>query len=102
MEMRNLGRSGVQVSVLCLGAMMFGRETDESASLAIVDRFLDAGGNFIDTADVYLASEDVTGRVLAGRRDRVVLATKGRLPMGDDPNESGASRRYLSRAVERS
>ena len=102
MEMRVLGKTGVQVSAFCLGAMTFGNETDETTSGAIVDCFLEAGGNFIDTADVYLTSEDVTGHVLRGRRDRVILATKGRLPMGEDPNESGASRRYLTRAVERS
>lgn len=102
MEMRVLGGTGLEVSALCLGAMTFGNETDENVAEAMVDLFLEAGGNFVDTADVYLASEDMTGRLLSGRRDRVVLATKGRLPMGDDPHESGASRRYLTQAVERS
>jgi aryl-alcohol dehydrogenase-like predicted oxidoreductase len=105
MEMRILGRSGVHVSSLCLGTMTFGNEADEPTSRAIVDRFLDAGGNFIDTADVYQrgVAEEITGRALAGgRRDDVILATKGRVAMGSDPNQSGASRRYLTRAVEAS
>jgi aryl-alcohol dehydrogenase (NADP+) len=108
MEKRILGRTGVHVSALCLGTMTFGNEADEPTSRAIVDRYLDAGGNFIDTADVYQrgVAEEITGRALAGgRRDHVILATKGRVAMGDhpnDPNEAGASRRYLIRAVEAS
>jgi aryl-alcohol dehydrogenase-like predicted oxidoreductase len=105
MEMRTLGSSGVHVSALCLGTMTFGNEADEATSRAIVDRFLDAGGNFVDTADVYQRgeAEAITGRALSGpRRDGVILATKGRVAMGDGPNDSGASRRYLTRAVEAS
>src|SRR5688572_7973139 len=104
MERRVLGRTGVSVSALCLGTMTFGNEADEEASRAIVDRFLDAGGDFIDTADVYSAgaSEEITGRALGARRDRVVLATKGRMPMGEGPNDRGANRRHLTRAVEAS
>ena len=104
MELRNLGRTGVQVSCLCLGTMTFGREADEDTSRAIVERFLDAGGNFVDTADVYQrgVSEEIVGRAIASRRDDVVLATKGRMPMGDDPNMRGANRRHLTRAVDAS
>src|SRR5262249_31153249 len=101
MEMRLLGRTGVRVSGLCLGTMTFGNEAHEAASRAIVDAFLDAGGNFVDTADVYQhgVAEEITGRALGAKRDRVVLATKGRSPMGDDPNDQGASRRHLTRAA---
>src|SRR4051812_5257784 len=92
MEMRQLGRTGVQVSPLCLGAMMFGAwgNTDHDDSIRIIHRALDAGINFIDTADVYSRgeSEEIVGKALAGgRRDDVVLATKVHGKMGDDPNE---------------
>jgi aryl-alcohol dehydrogenase-like predicted oxidoreductase len=104
MEMRTLGRTGTQVSELCLGAMTFGREADEATSKALVDRFLDAGGNFVDTANVYSlgVSEEITGRALAGRRDDVVLATKVRFRMGDGPNDVGLSRRHIRMQVEAS
>ena len=104
MELRRLGQTGIKVSALCLGTMTFGNEADESAASAIVDRFLDAGGNFVDTADVYSrgVSEEITGRALGSRRPSVVLATKGRMPMSDDPNDRGAGRRYLTQAVEAS
>jgi len=104
MEMRALGRTGTRVSQLCLGAMTFGREADEGTSKAIVDCFLDAGGNFVDTANVYSlgVSEEITGRVLAGRRDDVVLATKVRFKMGDGPNDVGLSRRHIRMSVEAS
>jgi aryl-alcohol dehydrogenase-like predicted oxidoreductase len=104
MELRTLGRTGVKVSALCLGTMTFGNEADEDASRAIVDRYLAAGGNFVDTADVYQrgVAEEITGRALGARRDGVVLATKGRMPMSDDPNDRGAGRRHLVRAVEAS
>lgn len=74
MELRPLGRTGIQVSELCLGAMTFGREADEATSKAMLDRFLDAGGNFVDTADVYSdgVSEEITGRALGARRAEVV------------------------------
>src|SRR5580698_7781169 len=82
MEFRQLGRTGVRVSELCLGTMTFGREADESTSRGLVDRFLDAGGNFIDTANAYGnppgCSEEILGRALVGRRDDVVVATKVR------------------------
>ena len=107
MEHRTLGRTGVQVSPLCLGAMMFGAwgNPDHDESVRIIHRALDAGINFIDTADVYSRgeSEEIVGKALAGgRRDHVVLATKVHGPMGDDPNERGNSRRWIVREVEAS
>jgi aryl-alcohol dehydrogenase-like predicted oxidoreductase len=104
MEQRRFGRTGIRVSELCLGTMTFGREADEATSKAIVDRFLDAGGNFVDTANVYSqgVSEEITGRVLGSRRDEVVLATKVRFRMGDGPNDIGLSRRNIRKEVEAS
>lgn len=104
MEMRRFGPTGIRVSELCLGAMTFGREADEATSTAIVDRFLDAGGNLVDTADMYGrgTSEEIVGRALSGRRDDVVLATKVRFPVGDGPNDQGASRRHVRRGIEES
>jgi aryl-alcohol dehydrogenase-like predicted oxidoreductase len=102
MEYRRLGRSGVMVSELCLGCMTFGRESDEDLSRRMVDTFLDAGGNFIDTANVYShgVSEEITGRALGSRRGDVVLATKARMPMGDGPNDVGVSRKHLLRQCD--
>jgi aryl-alcohol dehydrogenase-like predicted oxidoreductase len=105
MEHRRLGRTGVSVSKFCLGAMMFGAwgNPDHDESIRIIHAALDAGINFIDTADVYAAgeSEEIVGKALAdGRRDDVVLATKFYNAMGDDPNRRGASRRWIIRAVE--
>jgi aryl-alcohol dehydrogenase-like predicted oxidoreductase len=107
MDYRTLGRTGVQVSPLCLGAMMFGDwgNTDHDDSVRIIHRALDAGINFIDTADVYSRgeSETIVGKALAGgRRDNVVLATKVHGTMGDDPNQFGNSRRWIVREVEAS
>jgi aryl-alcohol dehydrogenase-like predicted oxidoreductase len=106
MEYRPLGRTGVQVSPLCLGTMMFGAwgNTDHEDSVRIIHRALDAGINFVDTADVYSAgeSEEIVGKALKGRRDDVVLATKFFVPMGDDPNQRGGSRRWIITEVERS
>lgn len=104
MEHVTLGRSGLVVSRLCLGTMTFGREADEGASKAMVDRFVEVGGTFVDTADVYGegTSEEITGRALAGRRDQVVLATKVRFPMGEAPNDAGLSRRHVIAACEAS
>src|ERR1700690_2477075 len=106
-EYRKLGATGVSVSPLCLGAMMFGAygNTDHEDSIAIIHRALDAGINFIDTADVYSRgeSEEIVGKALAGgRRENVVLATKLHGTMGDDPNEFGNSRRWIIREVEKS
>jgi aryl-alcohol dehydrogenase-like predicted oxidoreductase len=104
MQYRPLGRTGVQVSPLCLGAMMFGPwgNDDRADSIRIIHRALDAGINFVDTADVYSAgvSEEIVGEALQGRRDDVVLATKFFMPMGDDPNSRGGSRRWIMREVE--
>jgi len=104
MRYRSLGSTGVKVSPLCLGAMMFGPigNRDEDDCVRIIHRALDAGLNFLDTADVYSAgvSEQIVGRALEGRRDDVVLATKFHGAMGEDPNRSGNSRRWIVRAVE--
>src|SRR5436189_2532686 len=106
MEHRALGKTGVQVSPLCLGAMMFGEwgNKDHDESIRIIHAALDAGINFIDTADVYSRgeSEAIVGKALKGRRDHVVLATKVHGPMGDDPNEFGNSRRWITKEVENS
>ena len=105
MEHRELGRTGVSVSKFCLGAMMFGAwgNPDHDESIAIIHAALDAGINFIDTADVYAQgeSEEIVGKALAGgRRDDVILATKFHNAMGEDPNRQGNSRRWIVRAVE--
>jgi aryl-alcohol dehydrogenase-like predicted oxidoreductase len=107
MELRPLGSTGVQVSPLCLGAMMFGGwgNTDHDDCTRIIHRALDAGINFIDTADVYSRgeSEQIVGKALGqGRRDNVILATKVHGRMGEDPNEYGNSRRWIVREVENS
>ena len=104
MEYRNLGNAGVKVSRLCLGTMMFGGPTSDAESIRVQHRALDLGINFFDTADIYTggASERVVGQAIADRRDRVVIATKGRVPTGDGPNDGGASRGYLLRALEAS
>jgi aryl-alcohol dehydrogenase-like predicted oxidoreductase len=107
MEIRTLGHTGVRVSPLCLGAMMFGAwgNTDHDECIRIIHRALDAGINFIDTADVYSRgeSEEIVGRALAGgRRDSVILATKVHGTMSDDPNQFGNSRRWITREVDNS
>ena len=110
MEYRTLGSSGCAVSSLCLGTMTFGAETDEPGSHQQLDRFIEAGGNFVDTADVYAGgrSEEIIGRWFADRpadvTEPVVLATKGRFPRaGDDsPNGAGLSARHLTRALDAS
>src|SRR6201986_1522275 len=106
MEHRPLGRTGVQVSPLCLGAMMFGAwgNPDHDDSIRIIHRALDAGINFVDTADVYSQgeSEEIVAKALAGRRDDVVLATKFHGRMGDGPNHDGNSRRWIVQEVEAS
>ena len=108
MDYRTLGRSGCAVSTLTLGTMTFGQETDEQGAHRQLDAFVEAGGNLIDTADVYNAgvSEEIIGRWLANRppdvRDRAVVATKGRFPTGSDVNDVGVSRRHLQRALDAS
>ncbi|WP_371649803.1 aldo/keto reductase [Streptomyces mirabilis] len=104
MKYRTLGRTGIKVSPYCLGAMMFGAigNPDHDDCVRIIHKALDAGINFVDTADAYSRgeSEEIVGKALKGRRDDVVLATKAHLPMGDDPNQRGNSRRWLVRALE--
>jgi aryl-alcohol dehydrogenase-like predicted oxidoreductase len=106
MELRLLGRTGVKVSPLCLGTMMFGAwgNPDHDESIRIIHRALDAGINFVDTADVYSSgeSEEIVGKALRGRRDDVVLATKFHGSMGDDPNRAGNSRRWVMQEVDNS
>src|SRR3954470_10116669 len=112
MEYRQLGHSGLRVSALTLGTMTFGGRdkfasvgsTDVEGGTRQVDMCLDAGVNLIDTADVYSAglSEEIVGRTIRGRRDRVLLATKARMPMGDGPNDAGLSRHHLIRSCEAS
>jgi aryl-alcohol dehydrogenase-like predicted oxidoreductase len=102
--MRPLGASGALVSELCLGTMTFGAESDEAQAHAILDRYVEAGGNFIDTADVYQhgVSEEMIGRWLAGRRDRgqLVIASKAYFPMGEGRNARGLSRLWVRQAVD--
>jgi aryl-alcohol dehydrogenase-like predicted oxidoreductase len=102
MEYRRLGSTGLMVSELCLGCMTFGQAADEGTSREIMGTFLDAGGNFVDTADVYSdgLSEEITGRALEGVRDDVVLATKVRFPMGEGPNDVGLSRKHIVQGCE--
>src|SRR2546429_4533180 len=104
MERTTLGRTGIQVSRYCLGAMMFGAwgNRDHDDSIRIIHHALDEGINFIDTADVYSAGEfeEIVGKALKGRRDDIVLATKFFNPMGPDANHGGNSRRWIVRAVE--
>ncbi len=108
MRYRSLGHSGCAVSALCLGTMTFGAETDEAGSHDQLDLFVESGGTLVDTADVYShgISEEIIGRWLAARprevTDRVVLATKGRFPFTEAPNEGGSSSRHLARALDAS
>jgi aryl-alcohol dehydrogenase-like predicted oxidoreductase len=106
MKYRNLGSTGIKVSPLCLGTMMFGAwgNPDHEDSVRIIHTALDAGINFIDTADMYAAgeSEEIVGEALAGRRDKVILATKVHGPMSFDPNEQGNSRRWIIQECENS
>ena len=106
MQYRTLGKTGIRVSPYCLGAMMFGAvaNADHDDAIRIIHKALDAGVNFVDTADAYSRgeSEEIVGKALKGRRNDVVLATKAHLPMGDDPNHQGNSRRWLTREIEAS
>ncbi|MFQ5730985.1 MAG: aldo/keto reductase [Planctomycetaceae bacterium] len=104
MEYRHLGAAGIKVSPICLGTMMFGGQTSEADSISIMHKAYDRGINFFDTADIYNAgeSEVVVGKAIADRREKIVLATKGRNPMGDGPNDRGAGRGYIKRAVDNS
>ena len=104
MQQRRLGSTGVWVSQLCLGTMMFGEwgTKDHDQSIRIIHRALDAGVTFVDTADVYSAgeSEVIVGKALTGRRDDIVLATKAFMPMSDNLNHRGSSRRWIIREAE--
>ena len=105
MDYLTFGPTGLKVSELCLGAMTFGRESSEADSAAMMDRYVEAGGNFIDTANVYgpESSEQIVGRWLGGRtRHDLVIATKARFPMGEGPNDVGVSRKALLHEVEQS
>src|ERR1035438_8060135 len=108
MDYRTLGRSGCAVSSVCLGTMTFGTETGQAAAHQQLDQFIDAGGTLVDTADVYSGgtSEEIIGRWFASRpaqvTERVVLATKGRFPLGGAPNDAGLSAVHLSRALDAS
>src|SRR5258708_21167481 len=104
MRSRTLGRTGIRVSTYCLGAMMFGAHGNPAHGdcVRIIHKALDAGINFVGAADAYARgeSEEIVGKALEGRRDNVVLATKAHLPMGEDPNQQGNSRRWLIRALD--
>ena len=104
MQYRNLGRSGLKISPICLGTMMFGGPTDEATSSRIVAKAREAGINFIDTADAYNGgnSEAVVGRAISNNRQNWILATKLANQIGDDPNRGGLSRRWVLQAVEES
>ena len=105
MRYRTLGRTGIKVSPYALGTLMFATaigNPDHDDSIRIIHKALDAGINLVDTADAYGDSEEIVGKALKGRRDNVVLATKFSRPMGDDPNQQGASRRWIMTAVENS
>ena len=105
MNYRYLGKTGLKVSELCLGAMTFGRETDEELSRQMLDTFVGANGNFIDTADVYSQriSEEIVGRWLQDKsRDDLVIATKVRFPMEEEPNDVGLSRKHIMAGIDTS
>jgi aryl-alcohol dehydrogenase-like predicted oxidoreductase len=104
MHYNNLCKTSVEVSLISLGTMMFGGQTGEKDSLAIMDYAFDHGVNFFDTADGYVKgeSERIVGKALKGRRDKIILATKVRTAMSDDPNDSGLSRRHILAGVEQS
>ncbi|TSD85688.1 aldo/keto reductase [Mycobacterium sp. KBS0706] len=107
MEYRKLGNSGAVVTAYCLGTMTFGKESDEATSFALMNDYVEAGGNFLDTADVYSAgvSEEIIGRWLKSRpgiAQDLVIATKGRFPMGAGPNDLGLSRKHLGAALDAS
>src|SRR4029079_18601803 len=104
MQYRNLGRSGLKISPICLGTMMFGGPTDEATSSRIVAKAREAGVNFIDSADAYNGgkSEQVVGRAISNSRQHWILATKLANQLGDDPNRGGLSRRWVLQACEES
>jgi aryl-alcohol dehydrogenase-like predicted oxidoreductase len=101
MKYTRLGQAGVQVSQLCLGTMIYGRQVDEKESIKIIHRAIDLGINFIDTADIYVMgrSETIVGKALKGMRDNIVLATKVYNQMGPTPNDRGLSRKHILHAI---
>jgi len=106
MEYRSLGKSGLLVSEICLGTMVFGEDgslgTDEATAINMIHHYLDVGGNHIDSANIYAGgrSEEIVGRAIKDRRDKLVLATKARFPMGEGPNDQGLSRNHIFNRVE--
>ncbi|WP_219837527.1 aldo/keto reductase [Paenibacillus sp. R14(2021)] len=104
MQYRLLGRSGLAVSELCLGTMTFGNTTSEADSIAMIHSFMEQGGNFLDTANVYVQgrSEEVVGKAIKDRRSEVVLASKARFMTGDHPNSGGVSRKHIMDAIDAS
>jgi len=104
MQQRRLGATGLMISELCLGCMTFGNEATEEHSTTMIHRFIEAGGNFLDTADVYSrgVSEEITGKAIRGIRDDLVLATKVRFPMGATSNDVGLSRKHILQGCEAS
>lgn len=111
MKLKRLGRTGLKVTEICLGTMTFGYQCDQQASFKIMDAAIDRGVNFIDTADVYPVpvsleragrTEEIVGKWLEGKRDRIVLATKCRMPMGSGPNDGGLSRKHILDAIDAS
>ncbi|WP_128896787.1 aldo/keto reductase [Longirhabdus pacifica] len=104
MKYRRLGRSGIAVSELCLGTMTFGNTTNEEDSIQMIQRFMEYGGNFIDTADVYVSgkSEEIVGKALKHRRDEMIIATKVRFPITSGVNDVGLSRKHILNQVENS
>ena len=106
MKYNYLGKTELKVSELCLGTMTFGRETDEKTAIAMVDRFEEAGGNFIDSADAYGSkpglSEEIVGKALKGRRQNFILTTKVNFPTGPGPNDRGLSRTHIMQAIDAS
>src|SRR6266567_2458475 len=104
MESRTLTHTDLSVSRACFGTMTFGSQVDEAAAMRIVDRAIDGGINFFDTANVYNKglSETIVGKALRGRRDKVILASKVRGKMGDGPDESGLSRAAMHKALDQS
>jgi aryl-alcohol dehydrogenase-like predicted oxidoreductase len=104
MQIKLLGRSGLAVSELCLGTMSFGNTTSEKDSIRMIHQFMEQGGNFLDTANVYVSgrSEEIVGEAIKGLRSEVVLATKVRMATADHPNGAGVSRKHIMQSVEES
>ncbi len=102
MQYRNMGRTGVKVSAMCLGTMVYGNQVSETEAINIIGRALNAGVNFLDTADIYAEgrSEEIVGKALKGKRHSVVLATKVAVRTGPDANDVGLSRKHIMKGIE--